>query len=255
MKMSLTVAFVTDITERRALEREARRGQTLAALGLLAAGIVHEINTPIGIISSRAEFLLTEAESRSLPSDVCEGLEVIHRNAVRVGQISQGLLNLARQEHKAWSWLNINDVIEGTLLLFSKQMIKDGIRIETMLEPALPRVKGDLTAIEDVLINLLVNAKESMTGGGTIRIETQIVTDPSTAVRITVVDQGRGVPSEQIARLFEPFFSTKETGSGVGLWLTKRIVREHQGTTDVKSELGKGTRFLITLPANSNHGP
>jgi PAS domain S-box-containing protein len=254
-KGRLAVAFVTDITERRALEREARRGQTLAALGLVAAGIVHEINTPIGIISSRAEFLLTEAEgSGGLASDFREGLEVIHRNALRVGRITQGLLNLARHEHTAWSSLNINDVIESVLLLVAKQMSKDGIRIETVLDPAIPRVNGDLTAIEDVMINLFVNARDAMPGGGTIKIKTEIAGNPPDGVRIIVADQGAGVPSEQIPRLFDPFFSTKDKGLGVGLWLTRRIVAEHQGTIDVKSELGKGTQFLVVLPADSDSG-
>jgi two-component system, cell cycle sensor histidine kinase and response regulator CckA len=251
-KGRLAVAFVTDITERRALEREARRGQTLAALGLVAAGIVHEINTPIGIISSRAEFLLTEGSG--LASDFREGLDVIHRNALRVGRITQGLLNLARHEHKAWSSLNINDVIESVLLLVAKQMSKDGIRIETALDPAIPRVNGDLTALEDVMINLLVNARDAMPGGGTIKIKTEIAGNPPGGVRIIVADQGAGVQSEQIPRLFDPFFSTKDKGLGVGLWLTRRIVAEHQGTIDVKSEPGKGTQFLVVLPANSDSG-
>jgi PAS domain S-box-containing protein len=251
-KGRLAVAFVTDITERRALEREARRGQTLAALGLVAAGIVHEINTPIGIISSRAEFLLTEGSG--LASDFREGLDVIHRNALRVGRITQGLLNLARQEHKAWSSLNINDVVENVLLLIAKQMSKDGIRIETALDPAIPRVNGDLTAIEDVMINLFVNARDAMPGGGTIKIKTEIAGNPPGGVRIIVADQGAGVRSEQIPRLFDPFFSTKDKGLGVGLWLTRRIVAEHQGTIDVKSELGKGTQFFVVLPTNWDSG-
>jgi PAS domain S-box-containing protein len=253
-KGRLAVAFVTDITERRALEREARRGQTLAALGLVAAGIVHEINTPIGIISSRAEFLLTEAEGSGLVSDFREGLEVIHRNALRVGRITQGLLNLARHEHKAWSSLNINDVIESVLLLIAKQMSRDGVRIETALDPAIPRVNGDLTAIEDVMINLFVNARDAMPGGGTIKIKTEIADNPPGGVRVTVADQGAGVPSEQIPRLFDPFFTTKDKGLGIGLWLTRRIVAEHQGTIDVRSEAGKGTQFLVVLPANSDSG-
>jgi PAS domain S-box-containing protein len=246
----LAVAFVTDITERRALERDARRGQTLAALGLVAAGIVHEINTPIGIISSRAEFLLSEADGPGLPSDFREGLEVIHRNALRVGRTTQVLLNLARHEHKAWTSLNVNDVIENVLLLVAKQMSKDGIRIETALDPAIPRINGDLTAIEDVLINLFVNARDAMPGGGTIKVKTEIASNPPGWLRIVVADQGAGVRSEQIPRLFDPFFSTKDKGLGVGLWLTRRIVAEHQGTIDVKSELGNGTQFLIVLPAN-----
>jgi PAS domain S-box-containing protein len=250
-KNRLVIAFVSDITERRVLEREVRRNQTLATLGVVAAGIVHEINTPIGIISSRAEFLLAEADSRNVAADLRDDLEVLHRNAVRVGRISQGLLTLASHEHNAWSSVSINDVIENALLLVSKQMSKEGVRIESVLDPALPQVFGDPTAIEEVLINLFVNAREAMPGGGTIRIETRTATDPSGRVRIIVADQGPGIPVAEAARLFDPFFSTKETGMGIGLWLSKRIIREHQGAIEVESEPGKGTRFLISLPATS----
>lgn len=248
----LVIAFVTDITERLALEREARRGQTLATLGMVAAGIVHEINNPIGIISSRAELLLADADSRGLSPELKADLEVLHRNALRVGRISQGLLTLARQEPKHFAAIDINNVVEDALLLVSKQMNKDGIRIETALDPSLPRVSGDSTALEEVIINLLLNAKEAMAGAGVIRVETEYAHESNDRVSIVVIDHGPGIPMDEVQRLFDPFFSTKTTGLGIGLWLSKRIIREHRGEIAVESAMGKGTRFLIHLPTGES---
>jgi two-component system sensor kinase FixL len=242
----LVIAFVTDITERLALEHEARRGETLTTLGMVAAGIVHEINNPIGIIASRAELLLDDPDvlSPGLRAD----LEVLRRNALRVGRISQGLLALARQGPKTFTTIDMNDVIEDALLLVSKQMSKEGIRIETALESSLPPVSGDPTALEEVIINLLLNAGQAIGGGGSVRVHTQHAPQPMGQVRIIVADDGPGIPPATMERLFDPFFSTKATGLGIGLWLSKRIISEHRGDISVESEIGRGTRFLIRLP-------
>lgn len=247
-KGRLVITFITDITERLALEREARRGQTMTTLGMVAAGIVHEINNPIGIISSRAELLLADADSQGLPADLRSDLEVLHRNALRVGRISQGLLALARQEPKASGAVSLNDVIENALLLISKQINKDGMQIETTLQQSLPSVSGNATALEEVIINLVMNAREAMPDGGLIRIETSDAIRPGW-VRVAVSDQGKGIVPADIPRLFDPFFSTKTTGVGMGLWLSKRIIRDHHGDIQVQSEIGKGTQFLIDLPS------
>jgi PAS domain S-box-containing protein len=244
----LAVAFLTDVTERRALEHEARRGRTLATLGMVAAGIVHEINNPISIISSRAELLLADGDAAALSPELRADLEVLHRSALRVGRISQGLLKLARQGPKTFTAIDINNVIEEALLLVSRQMGKEGIRIETGLEPSPPRVYGDSTALEEVIINLVMNAREAAAVGGTIRVETQTVHASGARMRIVVADNGPGIPADEIERLFDPFFSTKAKGVGIGLWLSKRIIQEHRGDIVVESEKGKGTRFLIHLP-------
>jgi PAS domain S-box-containing protein len=242
----LVIAFVTDITERLALEHEARRGETLTTLGMVAAGIVHEINNPIGIIASRAELLLDDPGvlSPSLRAD----LEVLRRNALRVGRISQGLLALAHRGPKTFTRIDVNDVIEDALLLVSKQMSEEDIHIETALETSLPPVSGDPTALEEVLINLLLNARQAIAGSGSIRVQTQHAPQAAGQVQIIVADDGPGIPTGTIERLFDPFFSTKVTGLGIGLWLSKRIIIEHRGDISVESEIGSGTRFLIQLP-------
>jgi PAS domain S-box-containing protein len=241
------IAFVMDITERLALEHEARRGETLTTLGMVAAGIVHEINNPIGIIASRAELLLDDPSvlSPSLRAD----LEVLRRNALRVGRISQGLLTLARHGRpKTFTRIDVNDVIEDALLLVSKQMSEESIHIETALEASLPPVSGDPTALEEVIINLLLNARQAIGGSGSIRVQTQHAPQPADQVQIIVADDGPGIPTGTIERLFDPFFSTKATGLGIGLWLSRRIISEHRGDISVESEIGSGTRFLIKLP-------
>jgi PAS domain S-box-containing protein len=246
----LVIAFVMDITERLALEHEARRGETLTTLGMVAAGIVHEINNPIGIIASRAELLLDDPSvlSPSLRAD----LEVLRRNALRVGRISQGLLALARRGSKTFTRIHVNDVIEDALLLVSKQMSEEGIHIETALEASLPPVSGDPTALEEVIINLLLNAWQGIGGSGSIRVQTQHAPQAAGQVQIIVADDGPGIPTGTIERLFDPFFSTKVTGLGIGLWLSKRIISEHRGDISVESRIGSGTRFLIQLPEAVN---
>ena len=244
----MVIAFVADISERLALEHEARRGQTLTTLGMVAAGIVHEINNPLGIIASRAELLLENSDPGILSSELKADLEVLRHNALRVGRISQGLLTLARHGPKAFTTIDMNAVIEDALLLVSRQMTKEGIHIETALEPLLPRVSGDPTALEEVIINLLVNARQAIGGGGSVRIRTEHLQQAAGQVRIIIADDGPGIPTDTIERLFDPFFTTKATGLGIGLWLSKRILREHRGDIAVESVIGKGTRFLIHLP-------
>ena len=242
------MAFVTDISERIQLERETRRAESLATLGAMAAGIAHELNNPIGIISSRIELMLADSEGKQLPAEMAEDLQVLHRNALRVSKIAQGLLTLGRQRPRQPKRVDINSVVEDTLLLVGKQMSKDGIQVTTSLDRTIPPIVGDSTSLEEALLNLLMNAREAMLGGGTIRIETGPAPDRPDWVRLMVADSGCGIASEAIAKLFDPFYTTKASGTGLGLWVSKRIVRDHRGAIEVQSEPGRGTTFVITIP-------
>lgn len=245
----LAMAFIADITERLKLEHDSRRSEKLVTLGAIAAGIAHELNNPIGIICSRIELMLADAESRKLPAEVEEDLHVLHRNALRVSKTAQGLLTLARHHPKQRRPVDLNAEVEEALLLVGKQMTKDGVRVTTDLDRTLPEIIGDSVALQEVLLNLIMNAREAISGGGTLRIQTARVPDRSDWVRLTVADSGCGIAPEAMAKLFDPFYTNKPNGTGLGLWISKRIVRDHRGTIDVQSEPGKGTTFTVSLPS------
>jgi PAS domain S-box-containing protein len=244
----LAIAFITDISERLKLEHETRRSEKLVTLGAISAGIAHELNNPIGIISSRIELMLEDAGSRRLPAEVEEDLHVLHRNALRVGTIAKGLLTLARHRPKQRHLVDLNAEIDEVLLLVGKQMSKDDIQLSTQLDRTLAPIIGDSVAMQEVLLNLLMNAREAMPGGGAVRIETGSVAGQPGWIQLAVTDNGPGIPAEVIPRLFDPFYTQKTSGTGLGLWISKRIVRDHRGTIEVQSQPGQGTSFIMTFP-------
>ena len=244
----LALAFVTDISERIAHERQARHVEKLAALGTLAAGVAHELNNPIGIILSRIELMLMDVEQQPHTSELVTDLQVLHRHAQRLGRIAQGLLSFGRLRQRDREPLDLSAVVEDTLLLTGRQLSREGIHVRTRLDRNLPRIAGDPTALEQVLMNLLFNARDAMPTGGTVQIDTS--TDPAHpgGVRLVVSDTGHGMSPEILSKLSEAFFTTKPSGSGLGLSVTYTIIREHAGSVHVWSEPGRGTTFTILFP-------
>ena len=241
------VLLIEDVTDRLGLERAARQTEKLAALGTLAAGLAHELNNPIGIISSRAELMLLESESAPLPPDVAEDLKVIHRHAQRVARIAQGLLSFARHSAGERGRVDLNQVVDETLLLAEKMIVKDGLTLQRALTPGLPPIWGDANALQQVVMNLVTNARDAVKGGGEISVETSAVAEPPGGVQLVVRDSGPGIPPEILPKIFDPFFTTKAEGTGLGLSISYGIVREHQGTVDVQSAPGRGTTFVLTF--------
>ena len=137
------------------------------------------------------------------------------------------------------------------LLLVEKQVVKEGLTLTRRLAPDLPVIQGDATALEQVLMNLVLNAREAIDGPGAIFVETDLAPGPPRQVRVTVRDTGPGIPRDILPRIFDPFFTTKSKGTGLGLSISYGIVREHGGTLDVQSETGRGTTLVVSFPANS----
>jgi PAS domain S-box-containing protein len=241
------VLLIEDITARRGLEKAAQQSEKLAALGTLAAGLAHELNNPIGIISTRAELMLADADTRALPEDVAEDLRVIHRHAQRVARIAQGLLSFARSSSGQPGRIDLNRVVDETLLLVEKMLVKDGARIRRALASDLPPIWGDANALQQVVMNLLTNARDAVKGDGEIWIETSAARESSGGVQLVVRDTGPGIPPEVLPKIFDPFFTTKAEGTGLGLSISYGIVRDHQGTVDVQSRPGEGTTFVLTF--------
>jgi PAS domain S-box-containing protein len=249
----LVVAAVVDITERLALEREARRAETITSLGTLAAGIAHDLNNPLQVIRSRSELVL-ELPDTTPASEIKEDLAAIHRQAQRASQIVEQFLELSRQREKAVAPVDINQLVEHALLLTGESMRKAGISLETSLDRDLPGIMGNVVDLERVLINLLTNAREAMPQGGVVMITNGPLRDEPGWLHLTIADTGLGIAPEELGKVFDLLYTTKASGSGLGLWLSRRIIQEHSGKIDLKSELGRGATFTIRLPMRRPSG-
>jgi PAS domain S-box-containing protein len=251
----LAMAFIMDITERKRAEAQLQRqrevlyqNEKLAALGTLSAGIAHEMNNPLGIMTTRIEVMLLDAEQQQLPAQVLEDLQVLHRASQRVARIAASLRSFARQSAAETSPVDLGTVVDEALLLMQKPLGAENIRVLASLDRALPPVLGDANALHQVLMNLLTNAREAMPQGGEIRIETAAA-ERAGWIRLRVADTGPGIPAEEISKIFDPFYTTKRTGTGLGLSVTYGIIQEHGGTVDVRSQPGRGTTFTLDFPA------
>ncbi len=250
------MALITDITERKRVETELQRQretlyqtEKLAALGTLSAGIAHEMNNPLGIITSRIEVMLLDAEEHKLPAQVLDDLQVLHRATQRVARIATNLRSFALQAPREHSRIDLNAVVEETSLLMQRPLEVDGIRLTTSLDPGISPILGDASALQQVLLNLVTNAREAMAGrGGDIRIETGVAERPGW-VRMLVRDTGPGISPEDLSKVFDPFYTTKRTGTGLGLSVSYGIVQDHHGTIEVQSVPGQGTTFTLAFPA------
>ncbi len=241
------VAF-DDVTRRIKLEEQVLQQERLASLGLLAAGVAHEINTPLTGISSYTQLLL-EDTSTSQPRR--ELLEKIEQQTVRAAGITSSLLNLARPESTAFEDLDLSRTLQEVVQLFEPQVRGGGIRLVTEVAEDLPRVRGHKGKLQQVMLNLLINARDAIDGSGRIRISARA---EEGRVVLEVEDDGRGIPEEDLPRIFDPFFSTKGSGKGTGLGLsiTYGIIREHDGEIEVDSRPDDFTRFRIVLPPSAS---
>jgi PAS domain S-box-containing protein len=253
----VAMAFITDISERKRVEGQLERqrevlyqNEKLAALGTMAAGIAHEMNNPLGIITTRIEVMLLDAEQQQLPAQVLEDLQVLHRASQRVARIAASLRSFARHTPGERVPLDLNAVIDESLQLVQKPLAADNVKIVASLDRSLPPILGDASTLHQVLMNLLTNAREAMPTGGQIRIETAPGERPGW-IRLLVADTGAGIPAAEISKIFDPFFTTKRTGTGLGLSVTYGIIQEHGGTVDVQSRPGSGTTFILSFPATA----
>ncbi|MCS7336902.1 MAG: cache domain-containing protein [Verrucomicrobiae bacterium] len=233
-----------EFTTRRIMESER-----LAHIGQLAAGVAHEINNPLQGIVTYSHLLL----ERARPDDANrEFLEKIVKQADRCRNIIRGLLDFARQRKPEKRLSNVNRVVEECLGLVANQALFHNIKIVRNLAPDLPLLLMDPSQMQQVFMNMIINAAEAMNGAGQLTVTTRHVPDAS-AVEIEFTDTGHGIKEEDMERIFDPFFTTKEAGHGTGLGLaiSYGIVKEHKGTITVQSEVGRGTTFTIRLPVSA----
>jgi two-component system NtrC family sensor kinase len=258
------VHYLKDVTAQRRIEQQLIRTDKLASLGTLVAGIAHEINNPLGIIAGYSEALLDRAAAPALSAvkefeDFPDYLKTIHSEIFRCKGILKSLLEFARPSGGTFREIDINELIKEVLLLLQHRTARLKHTLELDLDREVPKIRADAGSLRQLLMNLLLNAIYFTPEGGRIFIKTEPDDSPEetrfpgcpSRVRLSVTDTGSGIPNDLIDRIFDPFFTTKPVGEGTGLGLTisYKIVEEHSGFIDVKSEPGKGASFIITLPS------
>ena len=233
-----------DVTDRAELEQRLVQADKLSSIGLLAAGVAHEVNTPLAVISTYAQMLAKQVAEDSQKSLI---LDKIAKQTFRASEIVNSLLNFSRTSTTSFGEVNLNRVIQETLSLLDHQLQKAGIQLKTELEAGLPAVHGNAGKLQQVFLNLFLNARDAMSGGGTLEVRTW---SEGAGVRAEVLDTGHGIAPEHIHRIYDPFFTTKAArkGTGLGLSVTYGIIQEHGGSIEVSNRRAGGASFRVELP-------
>lgn len=224
----------------------ALQTEKLSALGRMAAGIAHEINNPLAGILLFSTNMLKKTPPEG---PIREGLDVIVQESQRCKSIIQDLLEFSRDKDPTKMPAKINDIIEKALNILNNEFRLNHIAVETDLSDNLPAIPMDAHLMQQVLVNLLLNAIEAIEEKGTVTIRS-VMTPDRNYQKVEIEDTGRGIPKAHAGKIFDPFFSTKKSGTGLGLAVSYGIVQKHNGQIDMSSEPGKGTRFTIAIPAS-----
>ena len=242
------LVIMDDITERVELESQLSQADKLSSIGLLAAGVAHEVNTPLAVISSYTQMLAKQLQGDPQKSGL---LEKITRQTFRASEIVNNLLNFSRTSGTEFANVDINKVITDTLALLEHQFKVSKIKVESDLTPNLSPIQGNPGRLQQVFLNLFLNAKDAMAGGGKLTVATA----NGEVISVRVSDTGSGIAPEHIQRIYDPFFTTKTApkegqtrGTGLGLSVTYGIIQEHAGKIRVESDPGAGTTFALDFP-------
>ena len=246
-----STVMIEDITDRTRLEGQLTQAEKLSSIGLLAAGVAHEVNTPLAVISSYAQMLQKHTRDDARLGPV---LEKITQQTFRASEIVNGLLNFSRTSSTVFTSLDINSVVRETLTLIDHQLRTAKVTVDIDLQMPLAKIHGSHGKLQQVILNLLLNAKDAMNdgNGGTIRVATF---DDGRDVTLRIADTGSGIAPEHLHRIYDPFFTTKNAprqgqhkGTGLGLSVSYGIVQEHGGRIAVDSKIGQGTAFTLEFP-------
>ena len=239
------------------LRDQLTESQRLATIGTIAAVIAHEFNNLLTPICSYSQYALSSAESDNPDMPLIrKALSKAFASSTKAGKICTSMLALARGE-SSFGHVSVQQMVDEVLQVLAREPQKDGIALRVQVQPDLS-VEGDAVQLEQVLLNLLINARQAMLGkGGSLTIKASA--EETGQVKIQVIDTGAGIPASLLGKIFEPFFTTKDAtkkgeakGSGLGLHICREIIEHHQGRIEVTSEVGRGTTFSIYLPAARN---
>ncbi len=239
------VVIVEDITEFKRLMEQTIQGEKLAEVGRMSAGIAHEVNNPLSVISYAAQLLLRE---ESLPPFQAELAERIESEVERLKTLTGSLLSFSRARETFKRQVDLNEVLRDVLRLVRYELGRHSVELVENYTSTLPPVLADSNKLKQIFINLIMNAVQAMSGGGRLILSTGEVAGGE--VEAVVADSGPGIPEEVLPRIFEPFFSTKKEGegTGLGLYICRNIILEHEGRLTVESRPGEGTTFRVILP-------
>lgn len=244
-----TLLIFDDITQKVRLEGQLQQAERLSSIGLFAAGIAHEVNTPLAGISSYTQMLLAEAAEGDPNREL---LQRIEQQSFRASEILNNLLNFARFSDRDFEEVNLNTLMLDTLSLLEHQFRKSAVQVDLDFEPTLPKTVGNGGKLQQVFMNLFLNARDAMPSGGRLKLITRSI---NSELLIQVQDSGTGISRADIQRIYDPFFTTKAVGEGTGLGLsvTYGIIQEHSGRISVESTQGKGTTFSLYFPLKRVH--
>jgi len=244
-----TLLVFNDVTEKVRLENQLLQAEKLTSIGLLAAGVAHEVNTPLAGISGYTQLLLGNTSSEDPRYD---DLKQIEKQVFRASTIVNNLVNFARVSDGDLADVSLNSVMLETLELLQHQMHQNRVEVQLDLDPGLPSTRGNGGRLQQVFVNLLLNARDAMPKGGQIDVKTF---EEDSQLVVEVKDSGGGIPRENIKQIYDPFFTTKEVGKGTGLGLSVSygIIQEHSGHINVKSHVGEGTTFTLHFPIKRVH--
>jgi two-component system cell cycle sensor histidine kinase/response regulator CckA len=251
--------YASDVTERLNLEQQLRQSQKMQSVGQLAAGVAHDFNNVLTIIQGHSELV---AMGEKLTKSGADSMDQIRMASERAAKLTQQLLTFGRKQFMQMELMDINEIIQQVTQML-RRVLGENVSLRSNLAAKLPAIEADATMMEQVIMNLSVNARDAMPGGGSLTIGTvpvmvsraYVERNPEaregTFVCLSVSDNGTGIEPDKVSKLFEPFFTTKEVGKGTGLGLATvyGIVKQHQGWIEVESELGKGAVFKVFLPA------
>ena len=249
-KIGVLILF-EDITEIKALEEKLRQADRLAALGSLSAGLAHEIKNPLSAIKTFVQLLPVKRESSSFMDKFNI---TVPREIDRINRLVEDLLELTRTRKRPMVNLDVNQLVSQVIDIHSEEMAKKQIVFGDQLNRTIPPVRGDSETLYRVFSNLVINAIQAMPSGGSLAISSGQDNSERPMVRITLSDTGIGMDGTTVENLFNPFFTTKDKGVGLGMALAYKIVEDHHGSIDVFSEQGKGTSFVVRLPVAKTEG-
>lgn len=256
--LPITTAIIFDITERKSLQEQLLQSAKLAAIGELISGVTHEVNNPLAVVIGYSEMLLSES---GMSQEATDAVKSIHGEAERAKKVIQNLLSFARKHSPQKEVIQVNDILEKTLGLTDYEMRKNGVKIIRDFDPDLPETVGDPNQLQQVFLNIVINAQHAMMEmpeDRRITVRTRVKDKPGVSsagtpsvIEIAFEDNGPGIPDKILKKIFDPFYTTKPKGKGTGLGLSVSfgIIRDHGGTIQVKPNEERGVTFFIEIPA------